>query len=187
MTNLFALLGRFLVTAVVVCAVGVEQGIILAIIVSLLNIIRMQYKPKDYIVSFDPAGDPTYAAVKPGEQSAPGLIIFRYDAELFYANANRFVDDVQAIIDGAPDPVRWLILDASSLDDMDYSAGKSFQGLVEFLEARKIQLVLARVDTNLMSEMRKYGLDQRIGNDHIYGNLIDAYRAFEALPKPTSA
>ena len=74
--------------------------------VSILNIIRLQYSPKDFVVGVDEAGQPTYTPATPGTQSAPGLIIFRYDAELFYANANRFVDDVETLIESAPDPGR---------------------------------------------------------------------------------
>ena len=85
-----------LITAVVVCAVGVEQGIILAIVLSILALVRRQYKPSDFVVGVDASGEPTYQRGRaPGMQSLPGLIVFRYDAELFYANANRFVDDVQ--------------------------------------------------------------------------------------------
>ena len=173
------------VTAVVVCAVGVEQGIILAIVVSILNIIRRQYRPRDYVVDVSSAGEPTFLAATPGTQSAPGLIIFRYDSELFYANANSFVDDVEKLIASAPDPVEWLIIDASSLDDVDYSAGKSLNGLLDLLAARKVTPVLARVDTSLLETLSKYGIDSRIGTEHIYGNLIDAYNAFEARPKAT--
>ena len=123
------------VTAVVVFAVGVEQGIVLAIVVSILEIIRRQYqaqglrhlrlrnRPRDI-----PAGDA-------GSQSEPGLILFRYEAELFYANANRFVDDIENLIDTAPDKVRWLILDAAGLDDIDYSAGIALAGLLDYLES----------------------------------------------------
>ena len=116
-------------TGVVVFAVGVEQGIVVAIIISILEIIRRQYKPKDFLVRVTKAGEPTYESAAPGHQSARGLVVFRYDAELFYANANRFVDDVEALVDHAPDPVRWVILDASSLDDIDYSAGVSLAGV----------------------------------------------------------
>lgn len=175
--------GIAVLTAVVVCAIGVEQGIILAIVVSILNLVRRQYLPKDYVVSIDPQGEPTYSPVTLGEVSAPGLIMFRYDAELFYANANRFVDDVQSLIESAPEPVEWFVLDASSLDTVDYSAGKSLEQLLGYLEERKVQAVLARVDTGLLDEMRTMGLVERIGEDHIFGNLVDAYNAFEARQK----
>ncbi len=173
--------GEFVIavaTAVVVCAVGVEQGIILAIVFSILNIIRRQYRPQDYVVIVDPDHELTYRASTPGTQSAPGLIIFRYDSELFYANANRFVDDVQALVAGAPVPVEWLILDASSLDSIDYSAGNALHGLLDYLDHHNVTTVLARVDTGLLAALQQYGVDQRIGADHIFGNLIDANEAF---------
>jgi high affinity sulfate transporter 1 len=166
------------VTAIVVCAIGVEQGIILAIVVSILNIIRRQYRPKDFLVGVDEAGQPTYKPATPGTQSAPGLIIFRYDAELFYANANRFVDDVEALISEAPTPVEWLIVDASSIDDIDYSAGRALNGLLDYLDAKGITVALARLDPSLMVTMDAYGLGQRIPKDLVFGNLIDAYAAF---------
>jgi MFS superfamily sulfate permease-like transporter len=111
------------VTGVVVCAVGMEQGIILAIALSIIEVIRRQYTPRDFVLGVSDGGPPAYEPATPGAQSAYGLIVFRYDAELFYANANRFVDDIERLVDKAPDKVRWLILDAAGLDDIDYSAG----------------------------------------------------------------
>jgi high affinity sulfate transporter 1 len=170
------------VTAIVVCAVGVEQGIILAIVVSILNIIRRQYSPKKFIVTMNAADQPTYESAAPGSQSAPGLIIYRYDAELFYANVNRFVDDVQKVVVAAPTPVEWLILDASSLDDVDYSAGVALSGLLDFLEARQITAALARVDSSFLAAMKAYGIESRIPSERMYPSLADAYAAFESRP-----
>jgi len=169
-----------LVTAVVVCAVGVEQGIILAIVVSILEVIRRHYKPKDFVVTVSATGDESYAKAVPGTQSDPGLIIFRYDSDLFYANANRFVDDVEALIDKAPDPVRWLILDAKSVDDVDYSAGVSISGLLDYLTARHVTFALSGADTGLVDTLRAYDLLDRIGTDHLHDSLSEALDAFRA-------
>jgi len=169
-----------IMTAIVVCAVGVEQGIILAIVVSLLELIRRQYKPKDYLITLGSDGKPAYLDATPGSQSTPGLLVFRYDAELFYANANRFVDNIHSLIETAPDPVRWLVLDAGSLTDVDYSAGLSLSGLIDFTDARGITFALARPDALLLDTLDKYGLKERIDQEHIFGNLTDAYAAFVA-------
>jgi high affinity sulfate transporter 1 len=169
-----------LVTAVVVCAIGVEQGIILAIVVSILEVIRRHYKPKDFVVSVSATGDETYAQAIPGAQSEPGLIIFRYDSDLFYANANRFVDDVEALIAKAPDPVRWLILDAKSVDDIDYSAGVSISGLMDYLKARQVTFALSGADTGLIDTLRAYDLLDRIGTDHLHDSLDEALDAFHS-------
>lgn len=169
-----------LVTAVVVCAVGVEPGIILAIVVSIIEVIRRHYKPKDFVVTVSPTGAESYVKAVPGAQSDPGLIIFRYDSDLFYANANRFVDDVEALIDKAPDPVRWLILDAGSVDDIDYSAGVAFSGLMDYLKSREVTFALSGADTGLVDTLRAYDLLDRIGADHLHDNLSEAVDAFRA-------
>jgi high affinity sulfate transporter 1 len=167
-----------IVTAIVVCAIGVEQGIILAIVVSILDIIRRQYQPRDFVVGTVDAGEPTYEAAKAGAQSEPGLVVFRYDAQLFYANANSFVDDIQRIVEGAPDPVRWLVLDAATLDDVDYSAGLSLAGLLDYLDHRGVVFALARADSGLLETLKAYDLRSRIPDSHIFGSLEDAVAAF---------
>jgi high affinity sulfate transporter 1 len=168
------------VTCVVVFAVGVEQGVLLAIVLSILEIIRRQYRPKNFVVGVSRSGQPTYQTAEAGVQSAPGLIVFRYDADIFYANASQFVDDVVGLVEHAPDPVRWVILDAGAIDDVDYSAGISLDGLLDYLEARHITFVLARADDSLVETLRRYGIRGRIPDSHLFGNLLDAIEAFEA-------
>ena len=169
-----------LVCCVVVFAVGVEQGIVLAMILSLLEIIRRQYTPKSFVVSLAPDGEPLYSAAKPGLQSAPGLIVFRFDADLFFANANRFVDDVEGLVLGAPQPVRWLVIDAGALDDVDYSAGMALGTLMDFLDEHQVTLALARADTGLLDTLGRYGLLDRVHQHRLYGNLVDAVDAYLA-------
>ncbi len=161
-------------------AVGVEQGIILAIVLSILEIIRRQYKPGDFVVGVDESGRAGYPPATPGAQSLPGLIVFRYDADLFYANANRFADDVQAVITAAPDPVRWLVLDCASIPDVDYSAGVTLAKLVDYARARNARFVLVRADTQLLATLKTYGTLDAIGEDNIYPTLEEAFSAYRA-------
>lgn len=167
-----------LVTAVVVCGIGVEQGIILAVIVSILEVIRRHYKPKDYVVSVSKTGEESFGPASPGTQSDSGLIIFRFDSDLFYANANRFVEDVETLVDRAPDQVRWFILDAGAVDDIDYSAGISLGGLLNYLEARHVTFALVGADASLVDTLRAYDLLDRIGTGHLHDSLSEALDAF---------
>lgn len=167
-----------LVTAVVVCGIGVEQGIILAVIVSILEVIRRHYKPKDYVVSVSKTGEESFGPASPGTQSDSGLIIFRFDSDLFYANANRFVEDVEMLVDRAPDQVRWFILDAGAVDDIDYSAGISLGGLLNYLEARHVTFALVGADASLVDTLRAYDLLDRIGTGHLHDSLSEALDAF---------
>jgi high affinity sulfate transporter 1 len=169
-----------LTTCVVVFTIGVEQGIILAVVVSLLDIIRRQYEPASFVIRQKSEGDPTFIKAGPGVQSEPGLVIFRYDAEIFYANADRFVEGVQEVVDNAPDPVEWVILDASSVIDLDYSAWNSIKGLGTYLHARDIRLGLAQVDPTLRETLETYGFRKHFDEQMIFGSLDTAIDAFHA-------
>ena len=168
------------ITCVVVFTAGVEQGIILAVTLSVLDLVRRQYSPRDFIIRPDEHGGVAYEKAVAGGESLPGLIIFRYDAQLFYANANRFVDDAQAIVEAAPDPVRWFILDAGSIDDVDYSAGISLSRLLDFLTSRAITFGLTRLDESLSTTLGLYGLLDRIPPEHLFSTLEEALAAFRA-------
>lgn len=171
-------------TSVVVFAVGVEQGIIVAIVVSILDIIRRQYRPASFVVSETHDDEPVYTKAEPGTQSEPGLVVFRYDAELFYANANRFVEDIQAVIAGAPDPVRWVVLDTTAITDLDYSAGIAFKGLADYLEANNIALGVTSVDPLLLETMEKYGLGDLIPSSMMFDTIEEAIAGFRAGAHP---
>ncbi len=172
-------------TGVAVFAWGVMQGVVLAVVASILEIIRRQYDPKDFVITTTD-GTPSYQSAVPGHQSEPGLVVFRYDAELFYANANRFVDDVEALVDHAPDPVRWVILDAASIGDIDYSAGISLAGLCDYLDAKEVTLVLARADTSLLNVLDVYGLRPRFPDSRIFPTLSGAVAAFRGEMRPAA-
>lgn len=167
-----------LVTAAVVVAVGVLQGILVAVFVSLVEVVRRLYRPRGFVVIEPPEGDPTYHVATPGTESEPGLIVFRYDAELFYANAHHFVDLVGQLVAAAPHPVRWFVLDASTLDDVDYTASGALSGLLDAFDVHGITFVLARTDPALAATLERYGVASRVA--HSFANLSDAIDAFRA-------
>lgn len=174
------------VTAITVFGWGVEQGIILAIVLSILELVRRAYSPKDFLVGVTKEGAPTFAPAAPGSESLPGLLVFRFDARLFYANASLFVDHIRELIAAAPTPVRWLILDCSSINDIDYSASLNVAGLIKALHAENRVFALAAVDPTLMATLRNYGTLHDFDNSHIYPTVFDAVEAFRA-ESPKSA
>jgi MFS superfamily sulfate permease-like transporter len=170
------------VTAVVVFGVGVEQGIILAVVLSILEIIRRSYSPQDFLVGVDSGGSRTYTPAQPGHESLPGLLVFRFDARLFYANANRFSDTVQGLVSAAPTRVRWLVLDCSSMADVDYSASLTLAGLIDALHADGRVFALAAADPQLLATLEKFGTLADFDNLHIYSTVQAAVAAFRATP-----
>jgi len=174
------------VTAIVVFGWGVEQGIILAIIMSIIELVRRAYSPKDFLVGVNKSGSPTYVPANAGAQSLPGLIVFRFDARLFYANASLFVDDIQKLIDNAPTPVRWLVLDCSSIGDIDYSASLSIADLIKALHDKHRVFALAAVDPDLMSDLEAYRTLADFDNAHIYPTVEAAVAAFRSGRPPAA-
>jgi len=116
-----------------VVAIGVEQGILLAIALSLFRHVRHSYSPHTMMLAPNASGWWVRVPVTPGKETAAGLIVYRFGSDLFYANANRFADEVRALVDRAPEPVLWFIVDAGAITDIDYSAAQSIRDLLDDL------------------------------------------------------
>jgi MFS superfamily sulfate permease-like transporter len=107
-------------------------------------------------------------------------VIFRYDAELFYANASRFADNVEAVIDAAPDKVRWLVLDCSSIPDVDYSAGIALDGLIRYVHAKGAHFAVVEADDQLLATRRTYDVLDQIQPVHIFASMREAFASYRA-------
>jgi MFS superfamily sulfate permease-like transporter len=168
------------VTAAAVVAVGVEQGILLAIALSLFRHVRHSYRPHTLMLVPDASGRWVPAPTAPGRETEPGLIIYRFGADLFYANINRFADEVRALAERAPTPVRWFIVDAAAITDIDYSAAQSLRDLLDELARRQIGVAFARVNTYLRSDMDRHGITAAAGETRIFPTLHEAIAAVHA-------
>ena len=164
-------------TAAVVVAVGVEQGILLAIVLSLLRHVRHSYRPHTMVLAPDAAGRLTPVPATPGAQTEPGLVIYRFGADLFYANDRRFTDEVRTLVEHAPTPVRWFIVEADAITDLDYSAARSIRELLDDLAGQKVGMMFARVSPYLRSDMDRHGITAAIGEARIFTTLHDAIAA----------
>jgi SulP family sulfate permease len=168
-----------LVTAAAVALVGVEQGIMLAITLSLLRHVRHSYSPHTVVLVPDASGQWIAVPAKPGIETEPGLIVYRFGADLFFANDARFADEVRALIKYAPTPVQWFVVDAGAITDVDYSAARSMRDLCTELTQRGVILVFARVNAYLRADMDRHGITEVIGTEKIFTKL---HHALEAVP-----
>ena len=182
--------GEFLLalfTAAAVPGIGVEQGILLAIALSLVRHVQHSYRPHTVVLAPDAQGRWTPTEAKPGIETEPGLIVYRFGADLFYANADRFVDEALALIDGAPVPVRWFVVDASATTDIDYSAARTLRDFIGELMARKVHIAFGRVSPSLRADMQRHGIAATLGEGHIFSTLheaLEAARGDEAMVGP---
>jgi len=173
--------GLALVTAVAVLVVGVENGILLAIALSLLRHVRHSYRPHTMIFSPDArSGDWLLVPARPGLETRKGLIVYRFGSDLFFANDHLFVDEIRRLLEQAPSPVQWLVVDAGAITDIDYSAAHSLRALFQELAARRIQVIFARVSLYLRADMDRHGILAVVGADHVFGTLHEAMAAVPA-------
>ncbi|HYA16477.1 MAG TPA: sodium-independent anion transporter, partial [Bryobacteraceae bacterium] len=109
----------------------------------------------------------------------PGLTIYRFGAPLFYANAGRFSDEVLSLASLAPP--RWIIVDASPITKVDFTAARIIENLLAELALRNVVLVFAHVEPELRSDLDRHHLTERIGRDHIFDRVHDAMAAWRRL------
>jgi MFS superfamily sulfate permease-like transporter len=166
-----------LLTAAVVVGIGVEQGILLAMVLSLLRHVRHSYRPHTAVLVQDESGQWRPTAAVPGAQTLPGLVVFQFGADLFYANAGRFAEAVHGLVAGAPSPVRWLIVDAGAITSIDYSAARALRTLQEDLVRDGVALVLVHAPESLRADLDRHLLTDVIGADHIFDTLREALDA----------
>ncbi len=173
--------GLALVAATVVVAAGVEQGIVLAMILSLLRIVQHSYHPHTGVMSLRQDGTWQLNPVTPGAVTEPGLVLYRFEAELFYANVNRFSEEVRCLAGQPPAHVRWLIVDAESITHLDYSAARVVERLQEKLKSLGTQLGFARMPFGLKADFARHRLNEVIDPTLIFNRLHEALAAFEKL------
>jgi MFS superfamily sulfate permease-like transporter len=169
------------ITAVVVVLVGVEQGIILAMVLSLLRIVGHTYRPHTGVLI---AEGSLYWQLQPpirGAITKPGLILYRFGAPLFYANAGKFAEEIRTIIGPPPPQASWLVVDAEAITNLDYTAARVVRDLQKELKQLGVTLAFARVGPYLKADFDRHQITAVIGDHLIFPRLHDALEAFGQL------
>jgi high affinity sulfate transporter 1 len=168
-----------LVTTVTVVFIGVEQGILLAILLSLLQHIRKSYQPFSGIVLSDPKEHWKLEQFAPDVFIEPGLVMYWFGAELYYANSNHFAGQIRDLLGQEKTKPRWLAVDASAITSVDYSAGCMLRDLLQELKKKEVILVFTRVDPSLRSDLDDLDLTSQIGHEYLFlsrSACIEAFR-----------
>jgi len=171
-------------TAAVVVLVGVEQGIVLAMVLSLLRVVRHSYRPHTGVLVVSQRDAWQLVPAVPGTVTEPGLVIYSFGAALFYANASLFAKEIRGLLGPALSPVRWLVVDAEAITNVDYTAARIVQQLYKELVQRGIVLGLARVSPSLKADLDRHLLTQLIRPAEFFDRLHDAVAAFAKLKDP---
>ena len=170
------------ITAAVVVIVGVEQGILLAMVLSVLDHLRRGYHPRDTVlVATGSGGIRSVPVSQPGEAGAEaGLVIYRFAASLYYANSNQFSEEVRGILERPDGPPSWFCIEAAAIGDVDYSAGETLVGVHGQMQEHGTRLVFADVDEDVRAELDRYGITDLIGPDAYFDTVTDVVGSFRS-------
>jgi len=163
------------VTAVAVINLGVLVALVVAVVLSLLDVIRRVARPHDAVLGWSPA-ELRYADVTsdPDIVVTPGVVVYRFSDRLFFANVHFFKRRVWAAVDAAPKPIRHLVLDMAGVPGLDSSAAAGLRELHDGLLTRNVSLQIARATDPLEAAMARLGLVELIGADNFHGTVTFA-------------
>ena len=173
-----------LLTALAVVGLGVEYGIVLAIIVSLLDHVRRGYQPRTGVVVRDPEIHWRMEKTAPSVFVEPGVILYWFGTDLYYANAPHFCHEIRHLVAQSPG-VRVIIVDCGPITSMDFTAGRALLELHTDLAARGVILALTRVTEGLRKDLDRQHLTHDIGEENLFRSRkqsLAAYRDPSYIP-----
>jgi SulP family sulfate permease len=178
-----------LATTAGVLLLDVLLGIVVAIGLSVLDLLRRVARPHDAIEGTVPGLAGMHDVDDyPSAEVIPGLLVYRYDSPLFFANAENFRTRALAAVDDATVPIRWFLLNVEANVEVDITGADALEQLRAELEKRGIVFALARLKQDLRDQLARTGLLDRVGEEHIFLTLptaLDGFRAWERThPSP---
>lgn len=166
-------------TALAVISFGVLVGIGVAIVLSILDLVRRITSPYADVLGYAPGVAGMHSLDDyPDSQPVEGLVVFRYDSPIFFANADDFSARAKEAIDEAPQPIRWFLLNAEANTEMDLTAVAALEQLRSELDSRGIRFAIARMKQNLRRSLERTGFIEDVGEGYIFATLPTAVRAY---------
>jgi MFS superfamily sulfate permease-like transporter len=157
---------------------GVLAGVFVAIVLSLADFVRRAWRPYDAALGrVDELKGYHDLERFPEARTIPGLLLFRFDAPLFFANANRFREQLRARV-AAAHGLRWVVVASEPITDVDTTAAAMLEDLLEELREQHVTLAFAEMKDPVKDHLRRYGLYDEIGEDHFFptiGTAVNGY------------
>jgi high affinity sulfate transporter 1 len=162
-----------------VALLGVLVGIFIAILLSLADFVRRAWRPHDAVLGREDELKGYHDIDRhPSARLIPGLLLYRFDAPLFFANAGYFRRRVRRLVGEAAQPVRWLVVAAEPITDVDTTAADTLHQLLEELREEGVTLAFAELKGPVKDRLQRYGLFGAVGPDRFFptvGTAVDAY------------
>ena len=168
-----------LIATAAVVVLGVEYGIVVAVVASIVDHLRHSYSPLNSVLVKSPAGRWQPVPVLPGARTEDGLVVYRFGTSLYYANASRLLDDITVLV-GQGGPLRWLVLDCAAIGDVDYTASGVLARVIEHVQRRHIRFAVSTVLGPVRQQLDQYGISKALDPAAYYDTPGAAQAAFHA-------
>jgi high affinity sulfate transporter 1 len=170
-----------LATALTVIFISVGWGIALAILLSMLAHLRHSYHPRNFLLVESPNRGWSLNSVESGSLAAPGLAIYQFGANLYYANEERFTSDILEIVKNAGPSLKWICISALSIQDIDYSGSEALKQVISELKKRDIVLVMSNVEEGVKRQLERDKIIDLIGKVHFFEFNKDALVTYRKM------
>jgi MFS superfamily sulfate permease-like transporter len=162
-----------------VALVGVIHGIFIAVGLALLAFVWRAWRPYDAVLGrIDGVKGYHDISRHPEARRIPGLVLFRWDAPLFFANAEIFKEHVLRAAADAPTPTRWIVVAAEPVTDVDVTAADALADLDRELHRSGMDLCFAEMKGPVKDQLKRYGLFTTLGTESFFptlGQAVDRY------------
>ena len=169
-----------LATAATVVVFSVMDGIAVAVVLSLIDHIRHTYRPRTRVLVRGEAGHWQAVEPIPDRHAAPGILIYRFEADLFYANCTLFMEEILRLVSVGKEPVRGLMIDASGIDEVDYTAAKMLLQARNELAKRGVAIAVVAPDDAIREVLQRYGFGTEKGGTEFFPTVDSAIVALSA-------
>jgi MFS superfamily sulfate permease-like transporter len=161
-----------------VALLGVLPGIAIAVALSILNVFRRAWWPYATALGRVPDLEGYHDVhTHPGAEHLPGLVIYRFDAPLIFANATTFRDQIRRLAQAGPPPA-WIVIAAEPMTDIDTTACDMLTDLDQALNTQDISLIFAELKDPVREKIERYGLTHTINPHHFYPTIDAAIQAY---------
>ena len=156
-----------LITAMTVIVLGVQQGIEIAIVLSIIAHLRHSYRPLNLLLVPKAGSSMKTVSLKEQQQAVEGLLIYRFGSNLYFANENLFTEEIVELTTNI-NSLEWFCISASNIGDVDFTSSETLKSVYAYLKKQGITLVLSDVVLPVMNELERDGIIKMIGRDHIF-------------------
>ena len=171
------------ITFIGVVVTGVLEAVVFAVGLTILDAVRRSTRPGDAVLGFDAElGRFADVAKHPGARVVPGVVVYRLDDRLFFANARYVTRRMREAVRGAPATTHWFVLDAEGINHIDTTGLDALGQLVDELQTDGVTLVIARMRTEVRDHLDDAGVAEQIGAERFYPTVHAAVQACAATP-----